>query len=122
MRDLTKELDEIDAGSRVTTESGVPGSSTTGIGGALGGNADVENWMRITYTLLLLKDLGLDPASEEARRSISLGVTPSHDGSSMASPTSMARQSPLEQGVTPESCILGFRIVEPRLHQTQGTR
>ncbi|QRG70304.1 hypothetical protein [Brevibacillus choshinensis] len=40
--------------------------------GNWGGDADARNWLCTSYTLLLLKDLGLDPLSEEARKSISL--------------------------------------------------
>ncbi|HZG15592.1 MAG TPA: hypothetical protein VE710_11255 [Candidatus Bathyarchaeia archaeon] len=75
MRDITKEPDEIVTAerARVATEGwaarllGLQGDE-----GHWGGDADVRNWLSTTYTLVLLKDLGLEPSSEEARRSIGL--------------------------------------------------
>lgn len=75
MRDITVEYDEIVAAerSRVATEGwGARLLKLQGSEGQWGGEADVRNWLCTTYTLLLLKELGLDPASEVARKSIDL--------------------------------------------------
>ncbi|MFC5447162.1 hypothetical protein [Paenibacillus aestuarii] len=75
MRDLTKEPDEwvAEERSRIATEGW--GARVLGLQspqGNWGGEADARNWLCTSYTLLLLKDLGLAPAEEEARRAIGL--------------------------------------------------
>jgi hypothetical protein len=75
MRDLTKEPDEFVAAerSRVASEGwGARLLDLQASEGHWGGDADVRDPMCTTYTLVLLKDLGLDPSGEEARRSIGL--------------------------------------------------
>ncbi len=74
MRDLTGEPDEVVAAerSRVATEGW--GASLLALQGPDGywGEADPNpEWVTIR-TLLLLRDMGLDPASDEARRAIAL--------------------------------------------------
>jgi len=75
MRDLTNEPDEVVAAerSRVATEGwGARLLDLQSSEGHWGGEADVRHWMCTIFTLVLLKDLGLDTASEEARRAIGL--------------------------------------------------
>ncbi|PTX62460.1 hypothetical protein C8P63_10555 [Melghirimyces profundicolus] len=75
MRDLTEEPESFVSAerSRVASEGwGARLLDLQASEGHWGGEADVRNWMCTTYTLLLLKDLGLDPSGEEARRSIGL--------------------------------------------------
>ncbi|MET3293273.1 UNVERIFIED_CONTAM: hypothetical protein ABID98_005996 [Brevibacillus sp. OAP136] len=75
MRDLTEEpVDRVAAErSRIVAEGW--GARVLGMQsskGNWGGEVDARNWLCTSYTLLLLKDLGLDPLSEEVRRSIGL--------------------------------------------------
>lgn len=75
MRDLTKESEDIVASERSRVASEGWGAKILGLQspeGNWGGEADARNWLCTSYTLLLLKDLGLDPSGEEARRSIGL--------------------------------------------------
>ncbi|MBD0381531.1 hypothetical protein [Paenibacillus sedimenti] len=75
MRDLTKEPDDYVATERSRIASEGWGARVLGLQsseGNWGGDADARNWLCTSYTLLLLKDLGLDPSGEEARRSIGL--------------------------------------------------
>lgn len=74
MHDLTDEPEEVVVAerSRIASEGwGVrlPGLQTPG--GHWGAAAD-EGLMTTVYTLVLLKDLGVDPASEDVRRAIGL--------------------------------------------------
>jgi hypothetical protein len=75
MRDLTDEPDDCVAAERSRIASEGWGAQVLGLQsseGNWGGDADARNWLCTSYTLLLMKDLGLDPSSEEARRSIGL--------------------------------------------------
>jgi hypothetical protein len=75
MRDLTQETDDRVAveRSRIASEGwGARVLSLQSCKGNWGGEADARNWLCTSYTLLLLKDLGLDPSGEEARKSIGL--------------------------------------------------
>lgn len=75
MRDLTKAPDDCVAAERSRIASEGWGARVLGLqssGGNWGGDADARNWLCTSYTLLLLKDLGLDPSGEEACRSIGL--------------------------------------------------
>lgn len=75
MRDLTEEPDDCVAAERSRISSEGWGARVLGLQsseGNWGGDADARNWLCTSYTLLLLKDLGLDPSGEEARRSIGL--------------------------------------------------
>jgi hypothetical protein len=75
MRDLTEEPDDFVAAERSRIASEGWGAQVLGLQsseGNWGGDADARNWLCTSYTLLLLKDLGLDPSGEEARRSIGL--------------------------------------------------
>ena len=76
MRDLMDEPHEVVAGeqSRVASEGwGSRLLDLQGPDGQWGGGPYVfPGWISTTDTLLLLKDLGLDPASERARRAIDL--------------------------------------------------
>ncbi|WP_274366288.1 hypothetical protein [Paenibacillus thermotolerans] len=74
-RDLMKESDEtVNAErSRIATEGwGARLLSLQTPEGHWGADIDPWPWKHTIYTLVLLKDLGLDPASDEARRSIGL--------------------------------------------------
>ncbi len=76
MRDLVNEPHETvaEARSRVATEGwGANLLEHQGHDGRWGGDADNEPpYVYTTNTLVLLKDLGLDPKSEEARRAVAL--------------------------------------------------
>jgi hypothetical protein len=76
MRDLTGETHEIIARERLRVGSEGWGArllELQGADGHWGGGAYVfPGWISTTDTLLLLRDLGLDPASEQARRAIGL--------------------------------------------------
>jgi hypothetical protein len=75
MRDLTQEPNDRVAAerSRVASEGwGARILSLQSAKGNWGGEADARNWLCTSYTLLLLKELGIDPSGEEARRAISL--------------------------------------------------
>jgi hypothetical protein len=74
MRDLTGEADEVVAAerSRVATEGwGAQLLDLQAPGGQWGAEDD-EGWMTTVHSLAQLKDLGVDPASERARKAISL--------------------------------------------------
>lgn len=75
MRDLTEEPDDCVTAERSRIASEGWGARVLGLQsseGNWGGGADARNWLCTSYTLLLFKDLGLDPSGEEARRSIGL--------------------------------------------------
>ena len=76
MRDLMDESHEVVAGERSRVASEGWGSrllDLRGPDGHWGGGAYVfPGWISTTDTLLLLRDLGLDPTSERARRAIRL--------------------------------------------------
>ncbi|HEU4749876.1 MAG TPA: hypothetical protein VFT54_02340, partial [Acidimicrobiia bacterium] len=73
MRDLTDEPDAVVASerSRVATEGwGVHLLSLQADDGQWGGGAYSPKWTSTTYTLLLLRHLGLDPTSRRARTAV----------------------------------------------------
>jgi hypothetical protein len=75
MGDLTKEPDKLVAAERqrVATEGwGAQLLALQGPDGNWEGDSFPEKWASTFYALLLLKDMGLDPASEQARRAIGL--------------------------------------------------
>src|SRR3990172_2982715 len=75
MRDLTDEPDDVVAAerSRVATEGwGARLLALQVPNGQWGGDTYHPYWTSTTYTLLLLRDLGLDPKSDEARRAVTL--------------------------------------------------
>jgi hypothetical protein len=75
MGDLTKEPDEVIAAERrrVATEGwGAQLLALQGPDGNWEGDSFPAKWASTFYALLLLRDMGLDPASEQARRAISL--------------------------------------------------
>jgi hypothetical protein len=75
MRDLTKEpVDAVSAErQRVATEGwGAELLSIQGSDGIWSGSIFPAKWASTFYALLLLKDMGLDPASEQAQRAIRL--------------------------------------------------
>jgi hypothetical protein len=74
MRDLTEEADEVVAAERAQVASNGWGADLLGRQGADGywGEDDPNpEWVTLR-TLLLLRDMGLDPASDQARRAIAL--------------------------------------------------
>lgn len=74
MRDLTDEPAEIVAAerARIATEGwGAHLLALQGEDGQWGGGTYSPKWISTTYTLLLLRLLGLDPASEQARAAVS---------------------------------------------------
>ena len=75
MRDLTNEPDEVIAEeqARVATEGwGARLLALQAHNGQWGGGSYHPYWTSTTYTLLTLRDLGVDPNSEQARRAIKL--------------------------------------------------
>ena len=73
MRDLTDEPADVVAAerARVATEGwGARLLALQGDDGQWGGGTYSPKWISTTYTLLLLRLLGLDPASEEARAAV----------------------------------------------------
>jgi hypothetical protein len=73
MRDLTEEPDEVVAAERSRVASEGWGARLLALQSPEGDwGADADPWplKQTIFTLVLLKDLGLDPSSEEARRSI----------------------------------------------------
>ncbi len=73
MRDLTDEPADVVAAerARVATEGwGARLLALQGEDGQWGGGTYSPKWISTTYTLLLLRLLGLDPASEEARAAV----------------------------------------------------
>jgi hypothetical protein len=75
VRDLTKESDEVAAAerSRVVSEGwGAQLLARQGPDGRWGDGISTPKWESTLYTLLLLRDMGLDPMSEQARTAVSL--------------------------------------------------
>ncbi len=74
MRDLTHDPDEVVAAERSRVASEGWGARLLDLQSARGqwGGADDKGWMTTIFHLVLLKDLGVDPASERARRAIGL--------------------------------------------------
>lgn len=74
LRDLTEEPDEVVAAERSRVASEGWGARLLELQSPRGqwGADDDEGWMTTVHTLKLLKDLGVDPAGEEARRAIGL--------------------------------------------------
>lgn len=74
MRDLTDEPGEAVAAERSRVASEGWGSQLLDLQAPEGhwGFADDPGWMTTVYTLVLLKDFGVDPASERVRRAIGL--------------------------------------------------
>jgi hypothetical protein len=75
MRDLTDEPDDVLAAERSRVASEGWGARLLDLqapDGQWGGGTYHPYWTSTTYTLLLLRDLGLDPTSDEARRAVTL--------------------------------------------------
>jgi hypothetical protein len=76
MRDLMDESDEVVAGERSQVASEGWGSRLLDLQGRdgqwSGGPTGFPGWSATTDALLLLRDLGLDPTSEQARRAVGL--------------------------------------------------
>ena len=75
MRDLTGDTPTAIAAERSRVASDGWGArllALQGPGGNWGDGASKPRWHSTLYTLLLLRDMGLDPASEQARRAIGL--------------------------------------------------
>jgi hypothetical protein len=74
MRDLTDAPEEAVAAERARIAVEGWGAKLLGLQAPDGpwGGANDEGWMTTTHTLRLLKELGVDPASEEVRRAIGL--------------------------------------------------
>ena len=75
MRDLTKEPDELVVAERqrVATEGwGAQMLALQGPDGKWGGDTFPAKWASTFYALLLLRDMGLDPTSEQARKAVDL--------------------------------------------------
>jgi hypothetical protein len=75
MRDLTHEPDEVVAAerARVATEGwGARLLALQGADGRWGGAAWNHGWNSTLHVLMLLRDMGLDPASDQARRAVGL--------------------------------------------------
>ena len=75
MRDLTEERDEIVAAerSRVASEGwGARLLALQGLDGSWGDGASKRKWESTLYTLLLLRAMGLDSTSQQARRAVGL--------------------------------------------------
>ena len=75
MRDLTKEPDVLVVAERqrVATEGwGAQLVALQGPDGMWGGDFFPAKWASTMYALLLLRDMGLDPTSEQARKAVSL--------------------------------------------------
>jgi hypothetical protein len=102
MRDLTGERDDVVAAerARIATEGwGARLLALQGADGQWGGGTYSPKWISTTYTLLLLRLLGLDPASKEGRAAIDRvrgGVTWDRRGS-----------KPFFAGAT-ETCVNGM--------------
>src|SRR6186997_175563 len=74
-RDLTGEPDEVVAAkrSRVASEGwGAQLLARQRLDGTWGESSSTANWESTLYTLLLLRDMGLDPTSEQARAAVGL--------------------------------------------------
>jgi len=75
MRDLTREPDELVVAERqrVGTEGwGAQLLAFQGLDGKWDGDIFLAKWASTFYALLLLRDMGLDPASEPARKAVDL--------------------------------------------------
>jgi hypothetical protein len=75
MRDLTDEPDDMTAAERSRVASEGWGARLLDLqapDGQWGGGSYHPYWTSTTYTLLLLRDLGLDPTSDEASRAVTL--------------------------------------------------
>lgn len=74
MRDLTGEPADVVAAERAKVTSEGWGARLLALQGPHGqwGGTYVPPWTSTTYTLLLLRHMGLDPASDEARRAVAL--------------------------------------------------
>jgi hypothetical protein len=75
MRDLIEKPDEVVAAerSRVALEGwGAQLLGRQGLDGMWGDGSSTPKWEATLYTLLLLRDMGLDPASEQARTAVGL--------------------------------------------------
>jgi hypothetical protein len=75
MRDLTGEPDETVAAERARIASEGWGArllGLQGVDGAWGEGSSKPKWECTLYTLLLLRNMGLDPASEPARKAVNL--------------------------------------------------
>jgi hypothetical protein len=75
MRDLTNEPEDVVAAERSRVASEGWGARLLDLqapDGQWGGDTYHPYWTSTHYTLLLLRDLGVDPASEEARRAVGL--------------------------------------------------
>jgi hypothetical protein len=74
MRDLTGEPADVVAAERAKVTSEGWGARLLALQGPDGqwGGTYVPPWTSTTYTLLLLRHMGLDPASDEARRAVAL--------------------------------------------------
>jgi len=75
MRDLTEEPDELVAAERSRVASDGWGArllDLQGPDGTWGNGTSTPEWESTLYTLLLLRDLGLDPTSERARTAVGL--------------------------------------------------
>jgi hypothetical protein len=75
MRDLTHQPPDIVAAERARVAHEGWGArllALQGPDGQWGGGTYFPPWTSTTYTLLLLRDMGLDPASGEARRAVTL--------------------------------------------------
>jgi len=75
MRDLTDEPDDLVAAERTLLASEGWGARLLDLqapDGQWGGGSYHPYWTSTTYTLLLLRDMGLDPTSDEARRAVTL--------------------------------------------------
>ncbi|MEX1124354.1 MAG: hypothetical protein WEE53_01690, partial [Acidimicrobiia bacterium] len=75
MRDLTDEPDDVTAAERSRVASEGWGARLLDLqapDGQWGGGSYHPYWTSTTYALLLLRDLGLDPTSDEARRAVTL--------------------------------------------------
>ena len=75
MRDLAHEPDDVVAAERTRVASEGWGARLLALqsaDGHWGGDDERRTWMTTIYSLVLLKDLGIDPASAEALRAIGL--------------------------------------------------
>jgi hypothetical protein len=75
MRDLTDEPDDVVTAERARVASEGWGARLLALqapDGQWGGGTHSPMWISTLFTLLLLRDLGLDPGSERARRAVAL--------------------------------------------------
>jgi hypothetical protein len=102
MRDLTDESDEAMVQERARVATGGWGAkliSLQGADGQWGGGPYSPKWISTTYTLLLLRHLGIDPADPRVRRAIESV----HDG------VMMTKTKPFFS-YTGETCITGMAL------------